>query len=75
MSTFVVRFVGARSDEWRGRAVHVRTGEEIRFVTIGELLEFFEGFRGLDEAAAPGARAARKAKRELRDADHLGSEQ
>jgi len=56
MSTFVVQFVGDPTGAFRGRVRHVSSGEETVFVTVDELLAFFEamnaanglGFSGED---------------------------
>lgn len=52
MSTFIVRFPGDPSDEFRGRVRHVSSGEEICFASIAELLSFFEGMSVVGSPAA-----------------------
>jgi len=42
MSTYVVRFLGATRDEFRGRVRHVSTGEEETFTSPEALYDFLE---------------------------------
>ncbi len=42
MTTYVVRFLGAMPDEFRGRVRHVSTGEEDNFTSPEELYDFLE---------------------------------
>jgi len=60
MSTYVVRFLGAAPDEFRGRVRHVSTGEEGNFASPEDLYDFMERMNAaarlgaLEEEAAPG---------------------
>jgi hypothetical protein len=42
MTTYVLRFLGATPDEFRGRVRHVSSGEEDTFTSPEELYDFLE---------------------------------
>ncbi|MCK4304168.1 MAG: hypothetical protein KAY24_08005 [Candidatus Eisenbacteria sp.] len=68
MSTFIVRFLGAHGESFRGKARHVRTGQEALFESSEELLAFLESLRGL--SSLPAGLPAGDGARSVRDRRH-----
>ena len=56
MSTYVVRFLDATPDEFRGRVRHVSTGEEDNFSSPEELYDFLERMNAAHGLRSTGER-------------------
>ena len=71
MSTYVVRFVGTAPGSFRGKARHVRSGEEGIFSSPADLLCFFERMNASccedSDPEPPGDTALTPPEKELRE--------